>query len=221
MPDEKNKGKRKLKQQKSGLFSINHWLLLCALKFNFCASWACRWGFVFAKPLFSFLVIIYRLSELACFHMHLICKPTVLVLGCGDGKLMLPSCWDTQGISGQFPEECSVLPPTLPIFFPPDQLLPTQKHLIRQWCLTSYSPAAAPAQAWHQWWSRVCQPPHGKKGHEVGETELSSAQKETGLCYKLGTLNKRNGNCWKRQVGISCLVLAKWQIFKSGVPNQV
>lgn len=221
MPDEKNKGKRKLKQQKSGLFSINHWLLLCPLKFNLCASWACRWGFVFAKPLFSFLVIIYRLLELACFPMHLICKLTVFVLGCEDGKLMLPSCWDTQGISRQFPEECSVLPPTLPIFFHPDQLLPPQKRLIRQWCLTSYSPAAYPAQAWHRWWSRVCQLPHDKKGHEVGDTELSSALKEKGLCYKLGTLNKWNGNSWKRQVGISCLDIYHLVNTKSGTPNQV
>ena len=35
---------------------------------------------------------------------------------------MLPSCWDTQGISQQFPEECSVLPPTFPIVFSADQL---------------------------------------------------------------------------------------------------
>lgn len=30
--------------------------------------------------------------------------------------------------------------------------------------LTSYSPAADPAQTWHQYWGRICQLPQGRKG---------------------------------------------------------
>lgn len=100
---------------------------------------------------------------------------------------------------------------------------PLSKSAARPCGLTSYSPAADPAQTWHQYWGRICQLPQGRREHDVGGTELESSQGMKGVYYKSHILSKQNGISWNRQTDICCLDFYHFQAVhtKSRTLNQV
>lgn len=92
-----------------------------------------------------------------------------------------------------------------PHFLSISAFFPLNKSAARPCGQTSYSPAADPAQTWHQYWGRTCQLPQGRREHDVGRTELKSSRGMGGVYYKLHILSKQNGISWNRQTDICCL----------------
>lgn len=107
-------------------------------------------------------------------------------------------------------------------FLSTSAFFPLNKSAARP-CGLTYSLAADPAQTWHQYWGRICQLPQGRRGPEVGGTELQSSQGTRGVYYKLHILSKQNGISWNRQTDIYCLDFYHLQAVhtKSRTLNQV
>lgn len=143
-------------------------------------------GFVVAKPLFRFLAITYILLELACFHMHLVHKLFLYwtVRMVADASQLLGYTRYFTTVSWRMFCPASYIP-HINLCRSTSSPLPQKncsKVMLPNMLFSCLFPdPSTPPQAWCQWWSRLCQLPHSRKEHKVGETELSSFQKVKGI----------------------------------------
>lgn len=141
--------------------------------------------FVFAKLLFRFLVIIYRLLKLP-FASCIWYVNWFFLLGCENGSWCFPAAETDKAFHDNFMKNVLFSLLCSPHFFLYNSLFsPLSKSAARPCGQTSYSPAADPAQTWHQFWGMICQLPQGRREHDIGGTELKSSQGIREVYYKL------------------------------------